>query len=75
MSEKQFESMEDYIKSTVDNGYHKPDAEPIKCFKCESTDLSDHVTDSDGGYVNSKYRHCNHCKTYLGEWSYGNWQW
>lgn len=69
----EYKSTEEYVKDMVDNGFMSEDGEPLKCFKCESTELEDANIDRiEYGILEYDMR-CKGCKTIVGHWAYGNW--
>lgn len=50
------------------------DGEPLQCFSCGSTDLTDKVEDVVQGVVCEKTRVCKTCNKRLSSWAYGYWE-
>ena len=62
------------LRKLIEDGYYKGDAEPLKCTKCDSTDLSD-LNSFEEGHVIHIERWCNNCDRSCGQWDYGSWSW
>jgi len=73
ISGQKWKTFEDYHKYMVDNGYMKPDGEPLKCHRCENTDLESKEYIEDNIITGIKVR-CKKCNSSVGYWSYGSWE-
>ena len=62
------------IKTLIDNGYLDINLRPLKCTKCESSNVSEAITDMQGGYPCESVASCGDCGQHLGYWCYGHWQ-
>lgn len=57
------------IAKLIKTGYLTKDLEPIKCTKCQSTDLMHKPTDSIGPLIINVTCKCDNCNKILGKWS------
>lgn len=52
--------------------YYQENCCPIKCLKCQSTELEDRILDTLDGHTILEYSiHCSGCGTMVGYWAYG----
>jgi len=69
------ESIEEFLNNQVKEGYISENGTPLKCFKCESKEMSEVNHDYlDGGRILEYDIKCKDCDTIVGSWAYGHWQ-
>ena len=66
------------VKYMIDNGYLAEDLTPIKCTKCDSTNIKDSNHQISGwnipeGVLTEYDAICADCGEILGHWAYGSW--
>lgn len=64
----------DKIAKLISTGFLAEDLAPLMCTKCDSTELEDMTTSTDGGFVSEFQRSCSACGAMAGYWAYGGWQ-
>ena len=69
-----YESLDDYYKDLIDNGYIHKDGAPKKCINCDNTDFNKINIYKEDYYVVEFQMECSKCKTVNGHWGYGYWQ-
>lgn len=71
-------TMEEFVHYMIDNGYYADDLTPIKCTKCNSTNIKDANRQVGGwnipdGVLTEYDAICDDCGEVLGHWAYGGW--
>ena len=59
------------MNKTEKSEYYNKDNCPIKCFKCESTDIENIIMSRDEAYVYEALLNCKSCEQELGYFAYG----
>jgi hypothetical protein len=72
----EFESIEEYIKHQVEEGYLHPDGATKKCINCDGEKFKEvNVDRLDGWRDILEYDvQCENCDNIVGHWAYGHWQ-
>jgi hypothetical protein len=71
---KEMESLEDYIKQQIKDGYIGENLAPLKCVHCDSTNLENYGHIGDHMGCTEYYVRCKDCKKQVGTWAYGMWE-